>query len=333
VRIIHVDNRPQGATAKMLNAGVRAYNETLAAKPAGGRECVELQVMTADEFGRGREHYDAGATVLFISLTEEEPGMSSKVEQSCGMQSTSLSAAQDLLNRNGNLRIFMVPTGSGDFLTGIDAVAGLLWGASGYVDERGLIMEGTLRDVLSHRRTDRRFRSLLLIGSMCARVKAISDTLQEWNTDVDADATLDLASWRASLALAQLPTLEPILGSAQPFSFRALAEALNLARSVTSYRHTPDDLRRILSTLARRWLGENHEPAERVKLPEYARRNGFPRNPPYIVGLSGDAVSRMTYNLIQSAEIIRFDDLHGIPKCLVRARHLRRSAPRKVDLV
>ena len=80
--------------------------------------------------------------------------------------------------------------------------------------------------------------------------------VNEWSMDQEAEPTLDPACWRTAMALSQLNKLEAIIGSPQPTSFSALANALNLSESVTSFRLNTNDLRRVLATLARRWLGE-----------------------------------------------------------------------------
>lgn len=321
VRIIHIDNLPQGATAKMLCAGVRGYNETLlGAKRDEGLGLISHELMSFKEFDRQDQILNPAADLVFITVSEEKLSNRSSGKEGLRAPCLSIMTAQRILNNHRNIRVFLVPIANLTSLTGIDVVAGLLVGISGFVDERSLVMEETLGEILNHRHKDRRYKSMLLIGQLPNRIRLIKQMIEEWNNDIEADPTLDLASWRASLALAQLDKLEPIFGSAQPFSFKALADALNLARSVTFFRHTPDDLRRVLSTLARRWMGENHEPKDRIRLPEYARSSGFPRNPPAILGLDDDKVSRRTYNTLQSIEIICRDDLFGMQRCLVRSR-------------
>ena len=320
MRLIHVDNLPHRATAttRMLQAGVGAYNtRVLTSRGGANPKHVDLEVIPFDHFTDHEVIQDPNSTVILITVSERELFCK---QGGAITPCRSLATAQNVIRQNPTLRVVLVPISNMTSLTGIDVVAGLVSGVSGIVDERGLVMQEVLGDIIDHRFMTRRCKSMLLISDLVSRLEAIKGMVEEWNMDVEADPTLDIASWRAAMALAQLEKLEPIIGSGHTTSFSTLADTLNLAQSITSFRLNSDDLRRVLGTLARRWLGENHEPVERLKMPEYARSNGFPRHPPIINSLDQMQTSRKIYQALQKIDIASQDDTAGMTRRLVRLR-------------
>lgn len=302
----------------MLQAGVGAYNTGVStSRGEANPKHVDLEVVPFDNFEDLGVIQDPNSTVILVTVSE--PELSCKDGRAI-TPCRSLATAQNVIRQNPTLRVFLVPISTMTSLTGVDAVAGLVSGISGIVDERGLVMQEVLREILDHRFMNRRCKSMLLIGELTSRIEAIKVMVEEWNMDVDADPTLDLASWRAAMALAKLDKLEPIIGSGHMTSFSTLADTLNLAQSITSFRLNPDDLRRVLGTLARRWLGENHEPIERLKMPDYARSNGFPRHSPVINSLDHMQMSRKIFHALQKIDIVSKDDTAGMTRRLVRLR-------------
>lgn len=302
----------------MLQAGVGAYNTGVSTSCGEANpKHVDLEVIPFDNFEACGVIQDPNSTVILVTVSEQE--LSCKDEEAI-KPCRSLATAQNIIRRNPTLRVFLVPISSMTSLTGVDAVAGLVSGVSGIVDERGLVMQEVLSEIFDHRFLNRKCKSMLLIGELTSRIEAIKEMVEEWNMDVDADPTLDLASWRAAMALAQLEKLEPIISSGHTTSFSTLADTLNLTESITSFRLNTDDLRRVLGTLARRWLGENHEPVERLKMPDYARSNGFPRHPPVINGLDQVQTSRRIFHALQKIDIASQDDTAGMTRRLVKLR-------------
>jgi len=105
------------------------------------------------------------------------------------------------------------------------------------------------------------FRKALIIGRAKDSIDQAHTTVIEWGEDLESDPRNDLWMWRTAVALAQLEKLEPVIGQGRATSYKTLASALNLAGNLTSFGLNIDELQRILSLLARRWLGEDHEPA------------------------------------------------------------------------
>jgi hypothetical protein len=303
----------------MLQAGVGAYNTGMPTPRAkDSSKQIDLEVRSFDNFDGRNIIEDPTSTVVLITVSERE--LSGRVSGGEIRPCRSLTTAQDIISCNPNLRVFLIHVSSLTSMTGIDVLAGLLGGASGVIDERGLIMQEVLAKIAEHKAVSRRYKSMLLIGQITNQIEAIKAMVDEWDMDVESDPSLDLASWRAAMALAQLEKLEPIIGSGHATSFSTLAETLNLAQFITSFRLNPDDLRRVLATLARRWLGENHEPLERLKMPDYARSHGFTRCPPVINSLDHVQTPRALYHALQKIEIARQDDTAGMTRCLVKLR-------------
>jgi hypothetical protein len=302
----------------MLQAGVGAYNTGLStSRGASNLNHIDLEIELFESFENRGVIQDADSTVVLVTVSERE--------LSCRTGDTitpcrSLAAAQNVIKRNPKLRVFLVPISNKTSMTGVDVVAGLVSGISGVVDERGLVMQEIIGEIVRHRSAIRNSRSMLLIGELTSEVKSMKEMIDEWDLDAEADPTLDLASWRAALALAQLEKLEIVIGTGHATSFSTLANALNLAQATTSFWHNPDDLRRVLGTLARRWLGEGHEPRERLNLPAYARERGFPKHHPVILGLDSSNAARKIFHAMQEIQISQMEDLAGISRCLVKLR-------------
>jgi hypothetical protein len=174
----------------------------------------------------------------------------------------------------------------------------MLAGIAGVVEDRLLIADGVFDLVIDQKHLDSRGRIMLLLGEPATQLKKIKTVLEEWEAaDDEGD---DLGCFRLAMALARLDQLRPLRGSGEPNSFVKLARALNLAVSKTSFRLSEGDLRRLLSKLANRLIGPDHEHRERTKLPEYTRRCGFSRNLPIIEGLPGRESAKRLYSATSS---------------------------------
>lgn len=148
-------------------------------------------------------------------------------------------------------------------VSGIDCMTAFLAGVAGVIDERYLTYSETISDLISFSVENRRFRRMRLLGETTNNLVNLREMLVNWDDDLDADPGDDQLCWRTAIALAQLPTLEPMIGgSSQPMSYVQLAKSLNLHSTETSFRYNVDDLRKVLSTLGRRWFGD-HDAAER----------------------------------------------------------------------
>jgi hypothetical protein len=322
VRLIHIDNLPRGGattTTRMLQAGVDAYNAAL--PDSGGRavsERIDLEVVTFDHFEKANKVEDVKTTVISVALPERELShRASGTVAPC----RSLMTAQNLIRQISNIRVFLIPIPSVTPMTGIDVVASLLSGVSGIVDERGLIMPEVIQEIVRYNPVSRRSKSMLLIGELNTQLQAIKDLVDDWDSDETIPSTLDLAIWKAAMALAQLERLEMLIGVGRsPSCFSTLADALNLAEPVTSFRHNIDDLRKLLPHLARILVGEDHEPGERFKLPAHARDHGFPRHQPFIAGFDYATTSRKIFHALRKLEIRRMEDVAGISRRIVRVR-------------
>lgn len=312
----------------MLQAGVRTRNDALV---QNGRSAyadpLDVEFVTFDEFEKAaqqpvategadsqeryddgsfgsfmlrRGSYDPSSTVVLVLVSE--PALSS-FSDACRIACTSLKTAQMILAEDATIRLYLVIQSDHPSFTGVDAIAALLFGVSGIIEERALVDEEILQEILAHKVIDRRYRSMLVLGNTLDRIRGIKGVVEDWDNDFEADPTLDLPCWKASMALAQLEKLEPISTGGSVFGFVNLAQALNFAVHKTSFSYTIHDLRRVLSTLAGRWLGTGHESPERVKLPDYARKHGFPSHMPVIEGILDSEMMRFLYNAIKNIDI------------------------------
>jgi len=313
VRVIHVDNSPErsSVTARTLDAGITAYNAALDTR----QEPLDFEVLTFDEYDALRTPINPDPALFFVTVSESE--LSHKNHDGQVVACRSLETARTIAAQNSKGKVFLIAVAAANELTGIDAVVAGLNGVAGIIDERGLILKEVVESTVHHVPNSRRRKSLMLVGELGSRITAMKEMLSDWEIDADSEPTLDLACWRAAIALAQLKRLEPIITVPQPTSYSSLANALNLNESATAFRLNSNDLRRVLSTLGRRWLGEGHDPPERLNLPRYARRSGFPRHRPVIIGLDHLKTDRQILSAFQNLEIKAVANLAGMNHWLV----------------
>jgi hypothetical protein len=306
----------------MLIAGTDEYNGGLIT----GQDRLDLEGITFEDFASQGVRYEPKSTLFIVTVSETE--LSCRNAEGEITACRSLTTAQRIVGDNPRARVFLVPVSNGDTLTAVDVVVALLAGIAGVVSERGLIMKEVLYSLINHQGSPRRHRSLLLIGDLSSKVEAMKNMVNDWDMDAEAEPTLDPACWRTAMALARLDKLEPVIGSAQPTSYSSLANALNLTEPATSFRLNSDDLRRVLGTLARRWLGEDHEPVERLGLPDQARGNGFPRHHPVILGRAHSKTNKGIYPALLKAEVLSREDVAGMSCRLVRLPVLNSASRR-----
>lgn len=313
MRIIHVDNLPRGqsATSRMLEAGVSAYNKGL----ASGETQVDLCGETFDVYDQDSIISDPQTTVFAITVAERDLSIHTR-GRPC--PSRAIRTAYEIAANRPGTRVFLVPTSRAGVLTGVDAVIAMLVGISGIVDDRGLVFHEVIHSMITPAATSRRQKSISLVGEVASRIEVTKKMLTAWSMDDQGDPTLDGACWRAAMALAELDSLEPLLVGPQPFSFSSLAAALNLSASVTNFRLNENDLRRVLSTLARRWLPPGHRASERRRLPDCARENGMPRHRPLLPNNDCAQTDRRTLAALMTADIVSQPDLDQMPQRIVR---------------
>src|SRR5437588_4050719 len=157
----------------MLQAGVGAYNTGVPTSRGGANpKYVDLEVVPFDNFDDRRIFQDPNLTVVLVTVSERElSGRAGGAITPC----RSLATAHNVIKQNPKLRVFLVPISNIISMTGVDVVAGLLSGLSGVVDERGLVMQEVIGEIVEHRPADRKCRSMLLIGELAARIKAIKE--------------------------------------------------------------------------------------------------------------------------------------------------------------
>ncbi len=310
MKVVLVGNSRQDLASMMLQAGTYSYNRTHADNP------LTVEFVPLEEYA---EHQARNADSCLTCITVSEAELSQcRDALSTGREPCpSLAIAQAAIRNDESKRIVLVRSSTS--VTGADTAAAVLMGAVGIVDDRGLVSADVLDAVVRHQVNGRRHRSVLLIGEALPRLQKTQDMVREWNEDEEGNDAVDLNSWQACFALAQINRLEPIFGAGgQPYSFIRLADALNLAEGTTGFRLTQNDLRRALSTLAYRLLGPDHEQVVRGRLPDYVRTRGFPSVPPAITGIPhGEIVSRL-YHVVQEVEISCQNDLNQLPRGVVR---------------
>ena len=273
--------------------------------------------------------FDPITTTIFVSVSDKVLSVRDDGLRAPRVACESLDLAQGLVQSNPRSRVILVCQAGISAFTALDAVASLLGGMAGLVEDRLLIAEGVLDSVLCLHHLDRKGRLMLMLGESADRLQGIQAMLAEWELDDEADDIVDLKCFRAAMALAQLDRLRPLRGPGDPYSFVKLAQALNLAESKTLFRLSPGDLRKTLSKLADRFIGLESEHVERVKLPEYARKRDFPPNPPVIRGIPEREISRRLYLACSSIRVERQGLTNGVELWSARLpmEELRHLAP------
>ncbi len=120
------------------------------------------------------------------------------------------------------------------------------------------------------------------------------------------------------MALAQLGELLPIRALGERYSFVKFARALNLQRARTGFHLSESDLRKTLSRLATLWMKDSHHPADRVRLPEYARAHGFPEHHPVISGVVESDVPRRLFEAAKAMELLHVSELSSLTHRVVK---------------
>jgi hypothetical protein len=322
VRIVHVDNYPQGrsATSRMLEAGISSYNSSLDHSEAQ----IDFCGLTFDEYSQRADVVDDKSSVFAISVAERDLTIKDKQGS---LPCRSIRSAYDTVMNHPGTKVFLVPVSSGGPLTGVDAVIAMLVGITGIIDERGLVLNEVIGAMIRPPLSSRRQKSMLLVGEVASRTEITTSMVTSWNMDEEGDPTLDGACWRAAMALGQIDKLEPMFISPQPLSFSSLATALNLSESTTYFRLNENDLRRVLSTLARRWLPDGHKPADRILLPQYARRHGMPRHRPMLPNQDCTRTDRAIHAALLAADLVTQPDLDQMARRIIRLTNF--SIPRK----
>lgn len=227
---------------------------------------------------------------------------------------------------NDCLRAYHAPTfvvsqsGAGDVATGVDVLAYLHDGAAGAIDGGVLAMPEALEAILVTGASERR----LLLGAPAIQfARLYSAVIEDWPSDGYGE--LDVASFRAALALSQLPHLRPASSGRRNYGYPAFATAVNAHRDTTAFSYTPGVLHRVLGRLARLWapseeLDESNLSREpgglfgeaRTLLPELARRQGFPPQLPVLRGVEREDVSAELYRTLRSVGLLHEDKVNGV---------------------
>jgi hypothetical protein len=296
-RIVLVDDKGRGPTARMLSAVINAKLSVASATPP------IFEIISQEQSQYIRETFDPSDTTVFVTVSERTLSYRDDSPQATRVACKSLEVAQALTRLDTRFRVFLIrQAGVADF-TGVDTAAALIAGVAGLVDDRLLMTEGMLDMVLGHSHCDLHGRTMLIVGEPAARLRKIREMLGEWALIEEGSDAIDLNCFRAALALAQLDRLQPLRGPGYPYSFVKIAHALNLAKPITSFHLTQGDLRKTLSTLADRLLGSDREHFERLRLPDYARHWEFPSNLPVVEGVPETEIGKRLYIACSSVEI------------------------------
>jgi hypothetical protein len=218
-------------------------------------------------------------------------------------------------------------------LTPIDTLALLHDGAAGVIEGSALVLDEVIESAL--RRGDR----ALLVGSAARNYAEFHRTVTvDWPSDGHGD--LDRPTFGAATALAQIQVLRPVAEGHRGHSWSALALALNAKQGTTSFRADEDTLRRVLPRLGKLWAPaeeiveedpfrehEGLEGAQRARLPDLARANGFPERPPRLRDVAAEDVADELYDQLADAIEPQTEDVRGtcfaytsIPRARARGR-------------
>jgi hypothetical protein len=311
VKIILVDKSRSTPTAKIVAKAIDEF-KSAASRHSGP---ISYEVISAAECAKKiRAEKVVGTTAL---VSSDEASLSTRTSEDGGLrrQCLSLELAQALSRKN---RAFVLRHSDTSPFSGVDVVAGVMCGFAGIIDDRELLRDNVLSCLTAHVSRDRRYASTLVIGRYATAVQELKAMLDLWNEDVEWDPTLDQSVWRSAMALAQLDELRPVRGAGDRYSFVKLAQGLNLLRARTSFQLSQSDLRKVLSRLATLWIKANSHETERVRLPSYARSNGFPQNQPVVSGIKDEDLPRRLYEAAMSCEVSPVANVDGVVQRLVR---------------
>ena len=312
MKIVLVDRSDQRPIPRIVEAACTLYRRQFS-------DCVYEYVDLAAIRSGGRVEAGEQDTV-FVAV--EESAFSVRKEGGTGAReaSESIAVAQRLASRAQGHRVFLVRRSDASSLSGIDSAAAVMSRIAGILDDRLLLYDGALPRIVRHQVRDARHWRTLIIGRAAMQLESIMSMLNLWEERLAGDGTMDPACWRAAMALAQLEKLSPLRdGVGESYSFVKLAQTLNLRQSVTSFRLSESDLRKVLSMLADLWISASEDKSQRVNLPQRARENGFPSHQPVVAGLSDGQLPKRLYDACKAMSVVKRDSLHdGVPLLVVR---------------
>ena len=249
MKILAIDQTSEMILTRMILAGIGALNENseiqIRSRP------IELESTTMNRLSKGNYNFSNQFSAAFVSLSLEN----------LANPTTFLKVISLIHENNPSLDVFVVPEPSAT-LTAPDILVLFLTGVAGVIEERLLVLEPNLSRAVSHKATSNRYRSTLLIGSSSHELAKLWHMLREWNNDDESTNQLDLCCWKASIALGQLEKIQLGMGGAHPYTYVKYAQALIMASTKTGIRFSEDELRRAMSVLARRYLGDHFEKFE-----------------------------------------------------------------------
>lgn len=253
------------------------------------------------------------AEIIFVS--SGEPALSFKTSDGRREACQSLALAQALAREH---RVYVLRHADASPFSGVEVLASAAAGICGLVDDRELLRDVVLPAITAHVARGPRHVSLLALGRYATAIDQLRLMLATWDEDAEWDPTLDMACWRTAMALAQLRELLPIRALGERYSFVKFARALNLERPQTGFHLSESDLRKTLSRLASLWLKNSRHPADRVRLPEYARANGFPEHLPVVSGVDEDQVARRLFEAAKGMELVDATGISGLTHRVVK---------------
>jgi hypothetical protein len=312
LKILLVDKSMNGPTSKSVATAVDSHRR------GGGSPSLEYAVVAPADHRKALRGARDG-TMVFVSVGETDLSHRDAASGKARVLCESLSIAQRLAHDEPTYNVYLLRHSDASPFSGIDAVAALLAGVVGLVDDRVLLEEGVISALLEHRSRDRRSVSMVVAGKPATAVQDLKAMLENWEQHLEGDGGIDSACWRTAMALAQLDRLMPIGGLGEKYSFVKLAQALNVQKAVTSFQLSESDLRKVLSALASLWISESDPSMERVRLPNYAREHGFPPNQPVVIGLDDRELPKRLYDTCKAMELVQRDPIAGVvPRVLIR---------------
>lgn len=302
--VILLDSAHGRTTEIILRAGIDALNAAARHGEQDMQALLQLRTFTFEELLPEVINSFCDANLILIAVTENVLSVRKDAQNRNRIPCPSSRVAQAIRPLLKDRLLFLVNATNPDAFTGVDVASALAIGVDGVVDERALIRPDVLDQMMRIEVTDRRFKYSVVLGESAIRLHAIKSMIETWSQDELSSSEHDFACWRTGSALGQIGELVPIVGAGdRPYSYLKIADTINLEEQGTNFRLARDDLRKVISTLCRRWLGELDEGKNRLRLPEYARQNGFPANPPAIVGLAYDEVIRRIYRFLTKMQV------------------------------
>jgi hypothetical protein len=314
VKILLIDHELSGPTSKMVEGAVQQQSHRRGTT-------LEYELVRPAEVFKRLEPVGPEGAVILVSITEPALSMRQIGEKGQRVACASLSMAQALAARPKTPTVFLLRQSDQPPLSAVDVIAGMLSGIGGVLDERTVPCDGLLRALFDHRPIAARTRTIFVVGRSAETIRQVKNMLRGWDEQTGWDGRLDQACWRTAMALAQLDRLLPLPSAGDRYSFVKLAEALNLRSALTSFRLSVSDLRKVMSMLAGYWnVPDGDQRTERIHLPTYAQKQGFPQHPPAIAGWSDEELPKRLYDAARAMDLIEREPISGqIPRILVRA--------------